>query len=139
MSLLQAGSPSNSITDSTAGPAVFMFSSSDNPSTIHLAAAVPGYASTENNAIPEDESSIVAITFPSMEGAVFEVNGVVAAKAYGVSGPAYETMTFDVIGSTDSAYGANGAFGEIVVFNRILTAPEMASMTAYLKAKWGVT
>lgn len=53
------------------------------------------------------------------------------------NGSAMATQAFSTIGSPDSLYLVNGAFAEILVFNRVLTDSEVLQVERYLKNKWG--
>lgn len=97
----------------------------------------PFHGYTETN---EPWPSIPALGIFTYDGtnAILRINGVMQEEA---DAPALTT-------ATDNAYigawpeiggsGMDGLFGELIVYGRVLTVDEIASVSAYLNEKWGI-
>lgn len=71
----------------------------------------------------------------SAAACIIKVDGV--TKTLITAGTLPVPMLFTTIGTPDTTYLANGAYGEVLVYEGALTAGDATLVRDYLRAKWG--
>lgn len=72
-------------------------------------------------------------TVPGMQ---FYKNTTSVAKIDGTTGSFSANASVTSLGSSDNSYVSEGKLGEVLIYNRALSAAEIADVVAYADAKW---
>ena len=93
-------------------------------------------AKTGNN-----NANIHNITFADGQGMTYRLNNDSPATGAVRTGQDNDITTGLALGAANSAGGNSliGWIGEIIIYNGVLTTPEIATVNQYLSLKWGVT
>lgn len=98
------------------------------------------FAGTILNGPAPDTDWIRATAIHNGSNGVFDVDGSETSGAIGTRTPIIWTVGHHRQGASGSRGSFwNGDIAEIIVYNRVLTASEIAKVEAYLAGKWGLT
>lgn len=111
---------------------------SSHAALINMTPVNGSYAETSTGVVPTSSRVLARIASGTSPGtAALYRDGVAQTKA-SAGTATYGTHNFTTLGTTDSTYLSNGAFGEILIYEGSgLTAGDITAIEAYLKAKWG--
>lgn len=128
-----AGAQAIAAGTSTGGPSLYMTNSGPNLSLVNEGVALIAACST---AWVVGTAFQANVTYNDTTGAWAFRQGRAAANsgtgATGVNG------LINTVGGDQFASNLRASIAALIIYNRVLTAPEIASVEAYLLAKWGV-
>jgi hypothetical protein len=130
-------STSNALQGATGAPYAVLYTSTGAVGKPQIYTSAGGYADTTTG-VAEDDASIVEVIFnTTINTSEFTIDGIEAVKSAVQVGAVPSTTSYTTIGSSDTLYRAGGAFGEILIYEGVLTTEQRLTIRKYLQAKWG--
>lgn len=133
---LQTGNNSNALQGATGSPSLFRFKSPP-----HAGVELHGQGNSSYWYAPAGSGpAVVSLAVPQTNINEVEAtfNSVSMEENLQVLGTLPTIWNPTTLGSTDSLYASIGYFGELIVYNSILTPEEIYSKSVQLKNKWDI-
>ena len=133
---LTATDMTNALQGATGVPYVILYTSTAGNGLPQLAVSGSGYTFSSTG-IPENSAGLLEYTFnTNMTDSNIALNGSNLTRTTGTA-TSPSTVSYNVIGTSDTLYKSGGAFAEILVYEGILTESQKTTIRTYLKNKWG--
>lgn len=134
---LQKGGATNAISGSGAVPFVSALTASASAARFQAAYSANDYTYSANT-FTQGQAALYEMQFAALPvNTTFWKNGVSVARGAYAGSTALANLELTGIGSSDTTYMANGGFGEILVYEGILSADNITKVRDYLNSRWG--
>jgi hypothetical protein len=136
---IQNGSASNAVATGTGVPYLLCYAATSGGANAYIQGAHDlskyFYSTTPGVARGSKLLAEFKMTSSPATSTIIKDGSNVTLTTAGTTIPA--TVSYNTIGVTDGTYVANGALGEVLIYQGTLSAPDITTIRAYLKARWG--